>query len=112
MQTIDTIHIRLSSMHAFVQYCPVQAHVFPISAAPISPLKPTTKTKKTRKAKKPHCTCPSCQFGSETGAFYCLNLSEWGVYSSGQLLGYRSTYNEADSLMREHLYTQLTKIAA
>ncbi|MBM7845383.1 hypothetical protein [Herpetosiphon giganteus] len=112
MQTIDTIHIRRSSMHAFAPSYPVQTQAFPLSAAPISPLKPKAKTKKNRKAKKPQCTCPSCQLGSETGAFYCLNLSEWGVYSSGQLLGYRSTYNEADSLMREHLYTQLTKIAA
>ncbi|KPL86142.1 hypothetical protein [Herpetosiphon geysericola] len=112
MQTIDTIHIRRPSMQAFAPYYPVPTQTFPISAAPISPLRPTTKIKKNRKAKKPQCTCPSCQFGSETGAFYCLNLSEWGVYSSGQLLGYRSTYNEADSLMRQHLYTSLTKAAA
>ncbi|MCA0354697.1 MAG: hypothetical protein LCH85_22110 [Chloroflexi bacterium] len=79
--------------------------------APIAPARPRTK-KTTRKIKKPICTCPSCESSDKTGAFYCLTLSEWGVYSAGQLLGYRSTYNEADSLMRQHLYTALTKAAA
>lgn len=112
MRTIDTIHIRLSTIQTFVQYYPVQTQVFPLSVAPISPLTSTTKPKKNRKPKKPQCTCPSCRFGSETGAFYCLTLSEWGVYSAGQLLGYRDTYAQADSLMRQHLYAQLTKAAA
>jgi hypothetical protein len=79
--------------------------------ASIAPTRLRTK-KTTRKVKKPLCTCPSCESSDKTGAFYCLTLSEWGVYSAGQLLGYRDTYAQADSLMRQHLYTQLTKAAA
>lgn len=110
MQTIDTIHSRRPSIHAFAPSYPVQTQAFPLSAAPISPLTPKTKTKKNRKPKKPFCSCPVCTTQRDAnGVFYCIKDRDYSAYINGQSLGSRATQSDADTLLRDYHYTSLTK---